>query len=135
MKGRHPPDESPVAARSSAHPQPKIARAYVFAARDIDERAGLPGCVIAQYKRCGKPTCRCAGPAGRLHGPYFCHYWRAGGRVHKRYVPRADAPRVTALCDRYRARRVSQRATRRLVRDFAHLSDQLLAMLQEEQHA
>lgn len=106
-------------------PQPKMARRYVFISPEVDAVEGLPGCVIAQYRRCGRATCRCA--TGPQHGPYFFHYWRAGGKARKRYVARLDAPRVAALCECRRARNVSRRATRRLLREFATLADDLLA--------
>ena len=118
---------------SSAQLQPKTApRApYVFFSPEADASGGLPGCVIAEYKRCGKPACRCAASAGQLHGPYFYHYYRdAFGRAHKRYLARTDAPRVAALCEQYRGRRLSRRGLRRLVRDFARLSDALAARLE-----
>ncbi len=105
------------------HPQPKIVARYVFATPEIDAADGLPGCVIAQYRRCGRPTCRCA--SGPQHGPYFFHYWRAGGTARKRYIARPDAPRVAALCERRRAREISRRATRRLLRACAALSADL----------
>ena len=100
-------------------PQPKMARRYVFISPEVDAVEGLPGCVIAQYRRCGRGNCRCA--TGPPHGPYFFHYWREGGRARKRYVARLDAPRVAALCDRYRARAPSRRAVRRALRDCARL--------------
>lgn len=104
--------------------QPKMARPYVFRSPAADARDGLPGCVIAQYTRCGKVGCRCA--VGRPHGPYFYHYYRdAYGRARKRYLARQDAPRVAALCDRYRAGRPSRRQLRRLMRDYARLADRL----------
>lgn len=99
--------------------QPKIIPRYVFASPGADAAEGLPGCVIAQYRRCGRGNCRCA--TGPPHGPYFFHYWRVGDVVHKRYVARLDAPRVAALCDRYRARAPSRRAVRRALRDCARL--------------
>jgi hypothetical protein len=34
----------------------------------------LPGTVIRQYAKCGRPDCRCA--QGELHGPYFYRVWR-----------------------------------------------------------
>ncbi len=91
---------------------------YVFATPDIDAEEGIPGTVLTQWVRCGKAGCRCA--TGKPHGPYFYHYFRqdtfaddgAGGLVRtgrrrqtKRYIPRDDAPRVLALCQRYRERR------------------------------
>ncbi len=102
-----------------AHLQPKMARRYVFVSPEADAADGLPGCVVAQYRRCGRANCRCA--TGVQHGPYFFHYWRAGGKARKRYVARLDAPRVAALCDRYRARAPSRRAVRRALRDCARL--------------
>lgn len=103
--------------------QPKIERRYIFVSLEADTTEGLPGCVIAQYRRCGRLNCRCA--SGLQHGPYFFHYWRAGGTARKRYVARLDAPRVAALCEHRRARAVSRRATRRLLRDIAALSRDL----------
>ena len=114
----------------SAQPQPKTPRRYVFRSAEVDERDGIPGCVIAQYRRCGKARCRCARPDEPPHGPYFYHYWREGGRARKRYVARPDAPRVAALCDRRRARRAEGRATARLVRRFDMLATELLALLE-----
>lgn len=34
--------------------------------------------------RCGKEKCKCA--AGKLHGPYWYSYTRAGGKVKSQYV-------------------------------------------------
>ncbi len=99
--------------------QPKMERPYVFISREVDAVEGLPGCVIAQYRRCGRANCRCA--TGPQHGPYFFHYWRACGKARKRYVARLDAPRVAALCDRHRALGASRRAVRRTLRDCARL--------------
>jgi len=120
MQRRHEGYQYPArSARDMTHLQPKIGPRYVFADPATDAAEGLPGCVIAQYRRCGRPNCRCA--SGPQHGPYFFHYWRAGGTARKRYVARLDAPRVAALCDRYRARAPSRRAVRRALRDCARL--------------
>jgi hypothetical protein len=37
-----------------------------------------------EFRRCGKPSCRCA--RGELHGPYVVAYYREGKRLRKRYV-------------------------------------------------
>jgi hypothetical protein len=115
---------------NAAQPQPKTPRRYVFVSPEVDERDGIPGCVIAQYRRCGKARCRCARPGEPPHGPYFYHYWRGGGKARKRYIARDDAPRVTALCDRRRTRRANARATKRLIRQFDRLSSEMLALLE-----
>jgi len=50
----------------------------------------LTGALVPEYKRCGKPNCRCA--RGHLHGPYYYRRWRdAAGVQRKQYVPRAGA--------------------------------------------
>jgi hypothetical protein len=63
----------------------------------------LPGVVCAQRVRCGKANCRCA--EGQRHLAYY-RFWREGGRLRKRYVPRADLERVRAACQ---ARRDARR--------------------------
>ena len=45
-----------------------------------------------EYKRCGKPTCRCAQPGGQGHGPYWYAYWREGGKARSRYLGKALTP-------------------------------------------
>ena len=85
---------------------------------DIAER-GLPGCVITEYKRCGRTRCRCR--QGQLHGPYY--YWngRMLGLTWKHYLKRDDAPRVVALCQVRREKHVTReklRAAMRVPRDF-----------------
>ncbi len=100
---------------------------YVFASAEVDEREGIPGTVVTSWVRCGKPSCRCA--VGQQHGPYHYHRWRedvyeecdgaavpAGRRHRRRYVPRHDAPRVAALCARYRVRHPSLRELVRMLR-------------------
>ena len=59
----------------------------------------LRGAVVAQYKRCGKPGCRCADPEKPLlHGPYWYRVWREKGAYRKVYVRATDLPAVRALC-------------------------------------
>ena len=43
------------------------------------------GSLQAEWRRCGKPRCRCA--RGPLHGPYWYLRWREGGRQRRQYVP------------------------------------------------
>ena len=95
-------------------------------APDIAER-GLPGCVTTEYKRCGKPRCRCT--TGRLHGPYHYWYGRLLGLTWKRYLKRADAPRVLALCQLRRDKHVSRarlRAAMRLLKERWRYLDDIL---------
>jgi hypothetical protein len=63
----------------------------------------LPGAVCAQWRRCGKPGCRCA--RGRPHGPYYYRFWREAGKLRKVYVRRADLEEVRSRCE---ARRLAR---------------------------
>lgn len=67
--------------------------------------AELPGVVLPQLVRCGKPTCRCASREhSDLHGPYYYRFWWDRGRLCKTYVPRADLASVSAACARRQER-------------------------------
>ena len=60
------------------------------------------GALIAEYKRCGKPNCRCA--RGELHGPYYYRRWRDGDRrQRKEYVARERVPEVQLALAQARA--------------------------------
>jgi hypothetical protein len=65
----------------------------------------LPGAVCVQWRRCGRPACRCA--RGRPHGPYFYRFWREAGKLKKVYVRRADLEAVRSRCE---ARRLARAA-------------------------
>ena len=67
----------------------------------------LPGTVLPQWLRCGRPNCRCAG--GPLHGPYYYRFWREGGKLKKSYVRRSELEQVRAA---YEARRQARRNLR-----------------------
>ena len=62
--------------------------------------AALPGVLLANYVRCGKPACRCA--RGELHGPYLYRRWREGGRQRRQYVRRGDVQEVQAALAEWR---------------------------------
>jgi hypothetical protein len=65
----------------------------------------LAGAVCVEWKKCGKPNCRCA--RGKLHGPYYYRYWREGGRLRKEYIPRREAPEAMHRCQARRLQRVA----------------------------
>ncbi len=64
--------------------------------------AALRGNLFLEWRRCGKPACRCG--RGEEHGPYAVLRWRQGGRQRKRLVPYADVPAVLAVIAERRAR-------------------------------
>ena len=57
--------------------------------------APLRGSLHLEFRRCGKPTCRCANSIFR-HGPYYVRRWREGGRQRKALVRPEDVPAVLA---------------------------------------
>ena len=59
----------------------------------LPKMAPLRGALVADWKTCGKPNCRCA--RGDRHGPYLSLRWREHGRQRRRYVRAEDADRVT----------------------------------------
>ena len=89
--------------------------------------APLAGSLQPEWKRCGKPTCRCA--RGELHGPYARRVWREGGQTQRQYVPLADVVEVDARCARYRALHMSRREFTRMVQDLARRSDAVIDAL------
>ncbi len=94
----------------------------------------LPGVVLPQYVRCGKPSCRCSRRED-LHGPYFYRFYREGGRLHKRYVPRSRLEEVRAACHRRQQRELEERLRRveshSLLRAFGEHTRQLEQALDE----
>jgi hypothetical protein len=80
--------------------------------------AGLPGTLLAEYIRCGKPTCRCMHD-GTGHGPYWRSFWREGGRTRSAYVRRADVDATRLAIAQVRRSHLSIRS---LLRDLRALS-------------
>lgn len=56
----------------------------------------LPGTVHAQYVRCGKTNCKCS--RGELHGAYYYHFVRVGGRLKKRYLKTSEIESIQIAC-------------------------------------
>ncbi len=45
----------------------------------------------AEYVKCGRAGCGCKTGA-KLHGPYWYHYTREGGKLRRRYLGRSKPP-------------------------------------------
>jgi hypothetical protein len=93
----------------------------------------LPGAICAQMVRCGKATCKCA--RGELHGPYFYHFERVGGRLIKRYVRAEEAEQFRAACQARREEERQHRQTHKasvqqLVKIIEQLRDNEKLLLQ-----
>ena len=59
------------------------------------------GSLQLEFKRCGRPNCRCA--RGMLHGPYVYRHWREQGRQRKKYVPMHRLSEIALEMERQRA--------------------------------
>ncbi len=88
----------------------------------------LPGTVCAQMIRCGKPTCKCS--RGELHGTYYYHFMRVGGRLRKRYLKPDEVEAVRAACI---ARRTDERAKRTQTRQALQSVRVVVAKLRDIQ--
>jgi hypothetical protein len=64
----------------------------------IDLSQFLSGAVVEQYRRCGKPNCRCAS-GDSLHGPYYYRSWREDGKQYWEYIKCADVEAVKKACE------------------------------------
>lgn len=68
----------------------------------------MTGTVHEQYVRCGKPNCKCS--RGELHGAYYYHFVRVGGRLTKRYL---KATEVEAVRSAVHARQIEEKNWRK----------------------
>jgi hypothetical protein len=91
----------------------------------------LPGYLLAQEIKCGKPNCKCS--RGFLHGPYFYRVWNVGGLRYKEYVRNSDLAAVMEGINEYRKQKAIARATNEAARSqwrkLREKLDQLLALL------
>jgi hypothetical protein len=65
--------------------------------RETLPKTPLPGVVLSQWVRCGRPNCHCT--HGQPHGPYYYRFWREGGRLRKAYVRPAELEQVRTQCE------------------------------------
>ncbi len=90
--------------------------------RSLPKTGHARGTLRAEFRRCGKPSCRCA--RGELHGPYYYRRWREGGRQRRRYVRARDVGEVRAALAEWRRLHPPARSTRDLLADLRRLSTQ-----------
>ena len=85
---------------------------------DIDDLR--QGSLRAQYRKCGKPNCHCAGAGAQGHGPYWLLTWldRDTGKSRGRTIP-ADAIEQT------RAQIGECQRLRGLVRELVEVSGRI----------
>ena len=83
-----------------------------------------PGSLVGRYRKCGKPTCHCAGEEGGGHGPSWSLTRAVGGRTVTRIIPPAAVPRTREQIAEYQRLR---RLTGELVEVNEGLCEALLA--------
>ena len=86
----------------------------------------LRGSLQPEWARCGKASCRCS--RGELHGPYWSHRWREGGRQRRRYVRPADLEHVRASLAEWRRLHPPARSMRDVLAELRRLLRQLDAL-------
>jgi hypothetical protein len=87
------------------------------------------GTVHRQRVRCGKQRCRCR--HGEPHLAFYL-FWREGGKLRKRHIPRSDVDAVRAACA---ARRERERRERQELQAWRRQYSALVAQLREvERH-
>ena len=77
-----------------------------------------PGSLVQTYRKCGKPSCRCASPEHPGHGPYWQLTCAVGGKTRSRSIPASEVEATKgqiAECQRLR----------RLVAELIAVSDDL----------
>lgn len=78
-----------------------------------------PGSLGERYRRCGKPTCRCARPGAQAHGPCWSLTWAEKGKTFTRVLPAGSAVEQT------RHQVAEYKRFRRVVREFTDVSRHL----------
>lgn len=61
------------------------------------------GSLHLEFKRCGKPNCRCNN--GLPHGPYVYRRWRENGRQRRQHIPMHKLADTLIEVERARAER------------------------------
>jgi hypothetical protein len=86
----------------------------------------LAGTIQVQWKKCGKPNCKCQ--RGELHGPYYYRFWWAEGRLCRQYVKKSDLPAVRQQIREYhgfqkaiREGNALRKRAMQLLREYEHL--------------
>ena len=74
-----------------------------------------PGSLTPRYRKCGKPTCRCAAEGHPGHGPSWSLTWTAGGKTRTRIIP------VEAV-EETQAQIAEHRRARALIRNLIEVS-------------
>jgi hypothetical protein len=77
-----------------------------------------PGSLVARYRKCGKPSCRCAGQGERGHGPSWSLTHAVEGKTRTKIIPAMAVPQTQAQIAEYRR-------FRRLIRALVEVSEKV----------
>lgn len=77
-----------------------------------------PGSLVDRYRRCGKPTCHCAGRDAEGHGPSWSLTRAVAGKTVTRIIPASAVEQTRQQLDEYHRFRL-------LVRELVEVSEQL----------
>ncbi len=69
-------------------------------------KISLKGSVQIEWKRCGRPRCRCA-KGKHLHGPYYYLRCRVNGKQRRTYIRKKDLEKTLLAVELYRSERPS----------------------------
>ena len=99
--------------------------AKVAEGQQVNSGGLLPkiGSLQAEWRRCGKPRCRCA--RGTLHGPYWYLRWREDGRQCRQYVPREQVNAMRAAIARRRRLRPPAWSLRQELAELRRLAQEV----------
>lgn len=77
-----------------------------------------PGSLVARYRKCGKPSCHCAGKRERGHGPSWSLTHAVEGKTLTKIIPAVAVQRTQEQIAEYRR-------FRRLVRELVEVSEKV----------
>ena len=78
-----------------------------------------PGSLVARYRKCGKPTCHCAKPGSKAHGPSYSLTHPVAGKTVTRIIT------AGAAVDRPREQLEQYHRFRQLVQQLTTVSEQI----------
>jgi hypothetical protein len=76
---------------------------------------GAVGSIHLEFKRCGKPNCRCTN--GLPHGPYMYRRWRENGRQRRQHIPMHKLAETLIAVECARAERETFACLKKELRD------------------
>lgn len=84
-----------------------------------------PGSLVPNYRRCGKPTCRCSTEGHPGHGPHWILTHKVKGKTRTRVIPLSEVEKT-------RAHIAECQRLRRLVGELVEVSEELCQARMEQ---